>query len=156
MSGNTHLNKVLRILDFDAGTGGDHCAHGFRSIVTILLNEEGAFDVDVGPPEHRAVPHEGLCYAGSALDGEGAWVKHPISDVLPPTVLAGLMRHDPGGNVLGGELQADVRCTCSVPLPVNKECAARNGAAIVFEVVLNDGQPIHGEGRCGIECSPAA
>ena len=75
--------------------------------------------------------------------------QHPISDVLPPTVLAGLARDDPGSNFLGGELQADVRCTCSVPLPVNEECAARNGAAIVFEVVLNDRQPMHGEGRCG-------
>src|SRR6476661_8708487 len=103
----------------------------------------------VGPPEHRAVPHEGFCYAGSALDGEGAWVKHAISDVLPPTVLAGLARDDPGSNFLGGELQADVRCTCSVPLPVNDECAARNGAAIVLEVVLNDGQPMYGKGRCG-------
>jgi hypothetical protein len=42
-----HLNKALRTLDFDAVTGGDHCAHGFRSVVTILLNEERALGGDV-------------------------------------------------------------------------------------------------------------
>jgi hypothetical protein len=26
---------------------GDHCAHGFRSTASTLLNEEGAFDSDV-------------------------------------------------------------------------------------------------------------
>jgi hypothetical protein len=31
----------------DIGPGGDHCAHGFRSTASTLLNEEGAFDGDV-------------------------------------------------------------------------------------------------------------
>ena len=29
------------------GPGGDYCAHGLRSTVSTLLNEEGAFDGDV-------------------------------------------------------------------------------------------------------------
>lgn len=31
----------------DTGLGGDHCADGFRSTASTLLNEEGAFDGDV-------------------------------------------------------------------------------------------------------------
>ena len=31
----------------DTGPGGDHCAHGFRSTASTLLNEEGAFDGDI-------------------------------------------------------------------------------------------------------------
>ena len=46
MSDNTP-NKALRIMGCDTGPGGDHCAHGFRSTVSTLLNEEGAFDGDV-------------------------------------------------------------------------------------------------------------
>jgi hypothetical protein len=46
MSVNT-LNKALRIMGCDTGPGGDHCAHGFRSTASTLLNEEGAFDGDV-------------------------------------------------------------------------------------------------------------
>jgi hypothetical protein len=46
MSDNT-LNKPRRIMGCDTGPGGDHCAHGFRSTASILLNEEGAFDGDV-------------------------------------------------------------------------------------------------------------
>jgi integrase len=46
MSDNT-LNKALRIMGYDTGPGGDHCAHGFRSTASALLNEEGAFDGDV-------------------------------------------------------------------------------------------------------------
>ncbi len=40
-------NKALRIMGYDTGPGGDHCAHGFRSTASTLLNEEGAFDGDV-------------------------------------------------------------------------------------------------------------
>jgi integrase len=46
MSDNT-LNKALRIMGYDTRPGGDHCAHGFRSTASTLLNEEGAFDGDV-------------------------------------------------------------------------------------------------------------
>jgi hypothetical protein len=46
MSDNT-LNKALRIMGYDTAPGGDHCAHGFRSTASTLLNEEGAFDGDV-------------------------------------------------------------------------------------------------------------
>jgi integrase len=46
MSDNT-LNKALRIIGYATGPGGDHCAHGFRSTASTLLNEEGAFDGDV-------------------------------------------------------------------------------------------------------------
>ena len=46
MSDNT-LNKALRILGCDTGSGGDHCAHGFRSTASTLLNEEGTFDGDL-------------------------------------------------------------------------------------------------------------
>jgi integrase len=46
MSDNT-LNKALRIMGYDTGPGGEHCAHGFRSTASTLLNEEGAFDGDV-------------------------------------------------------------------------------------------------------------
>ena len=46
MSDNT-LNKALRTMDCDAGPGGDHRAHGFRSTASTLLNEKGAFDGDV-------------------------------------------------------------------------------------------------------------
>jgi len=46
MSDNT-LDKALRIMGYDTGPGGDHCAHGFRSTASTLLNEEGAFDGDV-------------------------------------------------------------------------------------------------------------
>ena len=35
------------IMGYDTGPGGDHCAHGFRSSASTLLNEEGAFDGDV-------------------------------------------------------------------------------------------------------------
>ena len=38
------LNKPLQFLGRDIHPGGDHCAHGFRSIASTLLNEEGAFD----------------------------------------------------------------------------------------------------------------
>jgi integrase len=43
MSDNT-INKALRIMGYDTGPDGDHCAHGFRSTASTLLNEEGAFD----------------------------------------------------------------------------------------------------------------
>jgi len=46
MSDNT-LNKALRIMGYATGPGGDHCAHGFRSTASTMLNEEGAFDGDV-------------------------------------------------------------------------------------------------------------
>jgi integrase len=46
MSDST-LNKALRIMGYDTGPGGDHCAHGFRSTASTLLNEDGAFDGDV-------------------------------------------------------------------------------------------------------------
>jgi integrase len=46
MSDNT-INKALRIMGYDTRPGGDHCAHGFRSTASTLLNEEGAFDGDV-------------------------------------------------------------------------------------------------------------
>jgi hypothetical protein len=46
MSDNT-LDMALRIMGRDTGSGGDHCAHGFRSTASTLLNEEGAFDDDV-------------------------------------------------------------------------------------------------------------
>jgi hypothetical protein len=32
---------------YDTGRGRDHCVHRFRSNVSTLLNEEGAFGVDV-------------------------------------------------------------------------------------------------------------
>ena len=70
-----------------------------------------------------------------------------MSSLLPSLLVS--RDTDPGSNFLCGELQADVRCTCSVPLPVNEECATRNGATIVFEVVLDESQPMYGEGRCG-------
>lgn len=34
-------------MGYDTGPGGDHCAHGFRSTASTLLNEEGAFNGDV-------------------------------------------------------------------------------------------------------------
>ena len=37
----------MRVLGYDTGPGGDHCAHGFRATASTLLNEEGAFDGDV-------------------------------------------------------------------------------------------------------------
>jgi hypothetical protein len=40
-------NKPLQFLGCDTGPGGDHCAHGFRSTASTLLNEEGAFVGDV-------------------------------------------------------------------------------------------------------------
>jgi hypothetical protein len=45
--------RRLRIMGYDTGPCGDHCAHGFRSIASTLLNEEGAFGGDVveSPPE---------------------------------------------------------------------------------------------------------
>lgn len=46
MSDDT-LNKALRIMGCDTSPGGDHCAHGFRSTASTLLNEEGALDGDV-------------------------------------------------------------------------------------------------------------
>jgi integrase len=46
MSDNTP-SKALRIMGCYTGPGGDHCAHGFRSTASTLLNEEGAFDGDV-------------------------------------------------------------------------------------------------------------
>ena len=46
MSDNT-LNKALRIMGYDTGPGGDHCAYRFRSTASTLRNEEGAFDGDV-------------------------------------------------------------------------------------------------------------
>ncbi|MGJ4948664.1 tyrosine-type recombinase/integrase [Bradyrhizobium sp. HKCCYLS20291] len=46
MSDNT-INKALRIMGYDTGPSGDHCAHGFRSSASTLLNEEGIFDGDV-------------------------------------------------------------------------------------------------------------
>jgi hypothetical protein len=45
------LNKALRIMGYDTGFGSDHCAHGFCSTVSPLLNEEGAFDGDVVEPQ---------------------------------------------------------------------------------------------------------
>jgi len=46
MSDNT-INKALRIMGYDTRPGGDHCAHGFRSTASTLLNEEGEFDGDI-------------------------------------------------------------------------------------------------------------
>jgi integrase len=46
MSDNT-INKALRSMGYDTGPGRDHCAHGFGSSASTLLNEEGAFDGDV-------------------------------------------------------------------------------------------------------------
>jgi hypothetical protein len=46
MSHNT-LNRALRIMGCDTCAGGDHCARGFRSTASSLLNEEGAFEGDV-------------------------------------------------------------------------------------------------------------
>jgi hypothetical protein len=46
MSDNT-LNKALRIMGYDIGPGGDHCAYCFRSTASTLLNEGGAFGDDV-------------------------------------------------------------------------------------------------------------
>ena len=63
MSDNT-LNKALRIMGCDTGPGGDHCADGFRSTASTLLNEEGAFDGDVvGSPTR---PRHGEKSAGGA------------------------------------------------------------------------------------------
>jgi hypothetical protein len=41
------LNKPLQLLGRDTCPGGDHCAHGFRSTASSLLNEEGVFDSGV-------------------------------------------------------------------------------------------------------------
>jgi hypothetical protein len=41
------LNRALRIMGCDTCAGGDHCARGFRSTASGLLNEEGAFEGDV-------------------------------------------------------------------------------------------------------------
>jgi hypothetical protein len=38
MSDDT-LNKALRIMGYDTGPGGDHCAYCFRSTASTLLNE---------------------------------------------------------------------------------------------------------------------
>jgi hypothetical protein len=46
MSSET-THKPLQFLGCDTGSGGDHCALGFRSIAPTLLNEESAFDSDV-------------------------------------------------------------------------------------------------------------
>jgi hypothetical protein len=46
MSDNT-LNKALRIMGWDTGPGGDHCADGFRATASTPLSEEGTFDGDV-------------------------------------------------------------------------------------------------------------
>ena len=46
MSDNT-INKALRIMGYDTRPNGEHCAHGFRSTASTLLNEEGAFDGDI-------------------------------------------------------------------------------------------------------------
>lgn len=43
----TTLDMALRIMGRDTGSGGNHCAHGFRSTASTLLNEEGTFDGDV-------------------------------------------------------------------------------------------------------------
>jgi hypothetical protein len=45
MSHNT-VNRALRIMRSDTCAGGDHCARGFRSTASSLLNEEGAFERD--------------------------------------------------------------------------------------------------------------
>jgi integrase len=34
------INKALRIMGYDTGPGGDHCAHGFRTTASTLLNGE--------------------------------------------------------------------------------------------------------------------
>jgi hypothetical protein len=49
----THLNKALWTTGCDTGNGGDRCAHGFRSIASTLLNEEGGFDGDVVEVHHE-------------------------------------------------------------------------------------------------------
>jgi hypothetical protein len=41
------LNKPLQFLGCDTGPGGDHCAHGFHSTASTLLNEEDVFDSDL-------------------------------------------------------------------------------------------------------------
>jgi len=46
MSDNT-LNVPPQLLGRDTCPGGDHCAHGFRSTASTLLNEEGVFDSGV-------------------------------------------------------------------------------------------------------------
>jgi integrase len=68
------INKALRIMGYDTGPGGDHCAHGFRSSASTLLNEEGAFDGDAVEAqlahemdEKRGVPRR--CGAAPAYQG---------------------------------------------------------------------------------------
>jgi hypothetical protein len=41
------LNRALRIMGCHTRAGGDHCARGFRSTASSLLNEDGAFEGDV-------------------------------------------------------------------------------------------------------------
>src|ERR1700722_1165816 len=41
------LNKPLQLLGRDTCSGGDHCAHRFRSTPSTLLSEEGVFDSGV-------------------------------------------------------------------------------------------------------------
>ena len=38
MSDNT-LNKALRIMSYDTGPGGGHCAHGFRASASTAKSE---------------------------------------------------------------------------------------------------------------------
>jgi hypothetical protein len=45
MSDNTKQGAAE--MGCDTAPSGDHCAHGFRSTASPLLNEEGAFDGDV-------------------------------------------------------------------------------------------------------------
>jgi hypothetical protein len=37
-----HTEQGAADMGYDTGPGGDHCAHGFRSTASTLLNEEGA------------------------------------------------------------------------------------------------------------------
>ena len=46
MSDNT-LNKALRIMGYDTGPGGEHCAHGFRSTFRDWAGESTAHPREV-------------------------------------------------------------------------------------------------------------
>ena len=66
----------------DTGPGGDHCAHGFRSTASTLLNEEGAFDGDV--VEAQLAHDTGKKGATPAWQGRdknkirGIYMHHPL------------------------------------------------------------------------------
>ena len=67
------LNIALRIMGC-TGPGGDHCAYGLRSTVSILLNEEGTFDgdvVEVHSPTTRTKKAPAARRVGAALAWQG-------------------------------------------------------------------------------------